>query len=266
MGFNAESDIVVYVIAVIVYLILVAMIYFFIQSKSRKLAQKMLKDALESEGYLLEAHSKDRKKTRIEKKIVDEVIFFVGFGISIAGLAAKNYSFLLIGIIVSIFSVFLLHLMLRNEEHSIASAIREAEHSAEPVRIYKVSSSKQELNEEEKKLMKEKLSQKKITIIKDAKEKSVPRHDADDIAKFLSIVDEMLEKVPESEISSFAASDEFEIYRKVMKEPPNSINDDLKKLAPSIDSMLGKLPKEDIKRFTNSKDFKVYEKIMGRLV
>src|SRR3989338_9170163 len=230
MGFGTESDIAVYIIAGIVYLVLVAMIYFFIQNKSRKLAQKMLKDAIESEGYMLEAHSKNSKKTKIEKKIIDEIIFFIGFGISIAGLAAKNYNFLLIGIIVSIFSVFVLHLMLRNEEHSIASAVREAEHSAEPVRIYKASGNQQKFGEEEKKLMKEKLSPKKITIIKEYKEKSEIKNDANDIARFLRIVDEMLEKVPEQEISGFAASDEFEIYRKVMKEPPSAINDDLRKL------------------------------------
>src|SRR3989338_1150706 len=218
MEFNAGSDIAVYIIAGIVYLVLVIMIYFFIQSKSRKIAQKMLKEALESEGYGLGVSSAHRKKVKIEKKVVDEIIFFIGFGISIVGLAAKNYNFLLIGVIISIFSVFLLHLMLRNEEHSLVSAV---------------------LNEEEKKVLRKKLSQKNITIIKGARGKSEPEHDASDIAKFLHIVDEMLEKIPEEDISRFAVSDEFGIYRRVMKEPPRSVNDDLRKLAPLIDKMLG---------------------------
>ena len=51
MEFNAGSDIAVYIIAGIVYLVLVIMIYFFIQSKSRKIAQKMLKEALKGKTW-----------------------------------------------------------------------------------------------------------------------------------------------------------------------------------------------------------------------
>ncbi len=255
MALDLSNNVLVYTVAGVVYIILVVIIYFFIQHKARKLAKKMLEESLEEKGYRLENNPEHSKKPKIEKKVVDEVVFFAGLVMSMAGFMLKNYMLLLAGILVSILSVFVLHFMLKSGRHSLMSAIKESEEHVRPVVISRHD--KADITQEEKEMLRSRISPRRITVIKGRKNEK-----KSDIAGFLKIADNLLEKLPEHEISSFASSSEFEIYRKLVKDPPESFNGDLKKLCPVIDSLLGKLPKEEISRFSKSKEFRMYENIM----
>jgi sensor c-di-GMP phosphodiesterase-like protein len=81
-------------------------------------------------------------------------------------------------------------------------------------RMYKhaqsVAKKHHRLSKKERELSNEDKHSKKIIIPKENLN--------EDVRKVLKITDELLEKLPEKEIKRFVNSDEFKIYRKVMKE------------------------------------------------
>ena len=259
MVLQFENNIALYIVLGLLFVIIVVFIYFLIQNRAQKLAKKILEEEIESEGYKFE----EKKKPIIEKKLLDEITFFVGVTIAIIGFIIRNYIILVIGITVSAFSVYLLHIMLISEKQRFPFH-KKFEMDSKTERMTKIEPMpKKEIMEEDKQLLKKKLSTTKISVIK---EKKQSKEHSNEIKKFLNIIDNLLEKLPEDEISAFSNSKDFELYKKVMQNPPKNIDDDLKKLAPIIDDLLEKLPENEISKFSKSKDFKLYKSIMSKLI
>lgn len=87
-----------------------------------------------------------------------------------------------------------------------------------------------------------------------------------DITEFITIIDGLLEKLPDKVILDFSNSKSFGLYKKIVNEKDAKISSELKQIAPIIDNLLEKLPDKIIDEFSESKDFKLYKLMMRRLL
>ncbi|MBI2108058.1 hypothetical protein HYT54_02930 [Candidatus Woesearchaeota archaeon] len=251
---SQENEILVYLSALVLYLFLVVFLYYFVQSKAQNIANKIIAESLESRGYRVV-----KGPEGIEKNLIDEAIFFAGLIVITIGFLVRNYTVLLIGVFICLSSVFMLHYLLRNEksvlfqrEHPSQKAKHEALHEKAAHRTEVLESGREEgKNESEP---------------EENEVSSETGSEAEEISMFVNLVDGLLEKIPEEEAQSFAASDKFGLYRKIVSNPPDGLNEDMKMLAPVIDSMLARIPKREIARFSRSPDFKIYKGMMEKLM
>ena len=87
-------------------------------------------------------------------------------------------------------------------------------------------------------------------------EEEVQHHESDIFAEFVSIVDNLLAKLPDPD--AFIRSDSFELYAAVAGNPENADDNDRAEFFAMVDSLLLELPEDEIRAFTQSEEFAVY--------
>ena len=92
--------------------------------------------------------------------------------------------------------------------------------------------------------------------IEDEEEIEVQAEDSDIFAEFVSIVDNLLAKLPDPD--SFIRSDSFELYAAVASDPGNAGENERIEFFGMVDSLLLDLPEDDIQEFTQSTEFAIY--------
>ena len=92
--------------------------------------------------------------------------------------------------------------------------------------------------------------------IEDEEEIEVQDEEPDIFAEFVSIVDNLLAKLPDPD--SFIRSDSFELYAAVASDPANAGENERIEFFGMVDSLLLDLPEDDIQAFTQSTEFAIY--------
>ena len=82
--------------------------------------------------------------------------------------------------------------------------------------------------------------------------------------KFVSVVDELLGKLPENKLNSFLESKEFDTYRNTASEPNSTSEKDRKIFFKLVNEKLAELPEESINEFIASENWSLYEE-MGEI-
>lgn len=79
--------------------------------------------------------------------------------------------------------------------------------------------------------------------------------------KFVSIVDELLGKLPENQLDSFLKSAEFKIYENIASNPESANESEKIKFFTLVNDKLAQLPEEVINEFIASDNWPLYEEI-----
>jgi membrane protein implicated in regulation of membrane protease activity len=291
---QVEGNIPLYFAAALFFILIIMFIYFFSLLLSKKLHSiihhnKMLgKDiqVINSDGTVLEKKNreKDSEKSQYPKKggivrkrifvwlkVFFEYSFVFGLIATVIGIIIGNNFSMYSGIALAVFAVLILVLLIlkkrKNNKNEI-SVIDMKENVTEDL-SRNIPIHPTPLNDEDKKLLSKDLSNDRIFIIRKRKPKKKAQRAKtapSEVKRFIKVVDNLLEKLPEEEIARFSKSSKFQIYKKIIKSPPARINDDLMVLAPMIDNMLEKLPEDEIKKFSQSRNFSLYRKMMGKLM
>lgn len=90
-------------------------------------------------------------------------------------------------------------------------------------------------------------------------------HDEDDsdglFLSFVSIVDDLLGKMPSEAIDEFVASTDFDLYQQVASNPNEASHDSREDFFNLVDSKLGEMPENAINTFVASDDFSIYQEM-----
>ena len=84
--------------------------------------------------------------------------------------------------------------------------------------------------------------------------------DYDDFSTFKTVVDSLLENLPEDIVETFMASDDFGTYERVGTADDFSDEDD--NYIKIVDNLLEKLPEDIVNEFMESDNFELYQKIV----
>ncbi len=82
--------------------------------------------------------------------------------------------------------------------------------------------------------------------------------------KFVSVVDELLGKLPEDKLNSFLESKEFDTYRTTASDPNSTSEKERKIFFKLVNEKLAELPEESINEFIASENWSLYEE-MGEI-
>jgi len=84
--------------------------------------------------------------------------------------------------------------------------------------------------------------------------------DIDDFTNFKSVVDDLLENLPETDLENFTSGDEFKIYERV--GTADDFTDEDNEYIAVVDNLLEKLPEDIVNEFMESENFKLYQKVV----
>ena len=79
--------------------------------------------------------------------------------------------------------------------------------------------------------------------------------------KFVSIVDELLGKLPEDKLNLFLESTDFDTYKTIASNPNSANNDEKSDFFKLVNDKLAQLPEEAINEFIASENWPLYEEV-----
>jgi hypothetical protein len=123
-------------------------------------------------------------------------------------------------------------------------------------KLKKLKPKLEELINEHKSIKAVILGEQPLSSLEIEEEIEVQDDDSDIFADFVSIVDNLLAKLPDPD--SFIRSDSFELYAAVAGDPANADESQRIEFFAMVDSLLLDLPEDEIHAFTQSTEFAVY--------